>query len=54
MQYEKIAKELKPGQTSQDRPDLIMRVFKAKLEDIKHQLFKKHILGVMTTHVHVI
>ncbi|AQK41222.1 hypothetical protein ZEAMMB73_Zm00001d024457 [Zea mays] len=29
-------------------------VFKAKLDNLKHQLFKKHILGVVASHVYVI
>jgi len=52
--WEEIVRELEPGQTPQDRPDLVVRVFKAKLEDLKHQLFHKHILGVVAAQVHVI
>ena len=43
--WDEIISELEPGQTPQDRPDLIVRVFRAKLEDLKVQLFKRHILG---------
>nr|GEV75526.1 ATP-dependent DNA helicase PIF1-like [Tanacetum cinerariifolium] len=37
------------GQTAQDRPDLVTRVFRAKLKYLKHQLFTKHILGTGKT-----
>ncbi|XP_062203849.1 uncharacterized protein LOC133906087 [Phragmites australis] len=52
--WEEILRNLEPGQTPQDRPDLVVRVFRAKLEDLKFQLFHNHILGVVATHVHVI
>ncbi|XP_066164591.1 uncharacterized protein [Oryza sativa Japonica Group] len=43
--WDEITRELEPVQTPQDRPDLVVRVFRAKLEDLKKQLFEKHILG---------
>ncbi|KAJ9556655.1 hypothetical protein OSB04_011269 [Centaurea solstitialis] len=49
-----ILQELLPGQTPQDRPDLVARVFCAKLEDLKDQLFRKHILGEVGAYVYVI
>ncbi|CAH1440059.1 unnamed protein product [Lactuca virosa] len=52
--WPEIKNELLPWQTAQDRPDLVSRVFHAKLEDLKKQLFKKHILGVVGAHVYVI
>lgn len=45
---------LEPGQKAYDRPDVVARVFHAKLEDLKDQLLKKHIIGVVKTHVYVI
>ncbi|XP_062208940.1 uncharacterized protein LOC133910622 [Phragmites australis] len=45
--WEEILRELEPGQTPQDRPDLVVRVFRAKLDDLKFQLFHNHILGVV-------
>nr|GEV57667.1 hypothetical protein [Tanacetum cinerariifolium] len=42
------------GQTAQDRPDLVTRVFRAKLEYLEHLLFTKHILGVVSSHIYVI
>ncbi|XP_024965894.1 uncharacterized protein LOC112506097 [Cynara cardunculus var. scolymus] len=52
--WPEILKELLPGQTVQDRPDLVARVFRDKLEDLKNQLFKKHILGEVGAYVYVI
>ncbi|XP_024977134.1 uncharacterized protein LOC112514765 [Cynara cardunculus var. scolymus] len=52
--WPEILKELLPGQTAQDRPDLVARVFRAKLEDLKNQLFKKHILSEVGAYVYVI
>ncbi|KAI3745280.1 hypothetical protein L1987_58391 [Smallanthus sonchifolius] len=44
-QWPEISDNLKPGQIEQDRPELVSRVFRAKLEDLKEQLFKKHLIG---------
>ncbi|XP_024995852.1 uncharacterized protein LOC112529002 [Cynara cardunculus var. scolymus] len=52
--WPEILKEFLPGQTAQDRSDLVARVFRAKLEDLKNQLFKKHILGEVGAYVYVI
>ena len=52
--WEEIIKELEPGQLPQDRPDLVARVFKAKLEDLKDLIFKKNFFGEVAAHVHVI
>nr|XP_025879297.1 uncharacterized protein LOC107280177 isoform X2 [Oryza sativa Japonica Group] len=52
--WDEITRELDPGQTPQDRPDLVVRVFRAKLEDLKKQLFEKHILGKVIAHVYVV
>jgi hypothetical protein len=45
---------LYPRQTAQDRPDLIDRVFRAKLEELKHVLLKKDILGKVCAHVYAV
>ncbi|PWZ13684.1 ATP-dependent DNA helicase PIF1 [Zea mays] len=42
---DEIRRELLPGQTPQDRPDLVVRVFHAKLQELKHRLTKQDILG---------
>lgn len=52
--WEEITCELEPGQTSQDCPDLIVRVFRSKLEDLKEQVLKRHILGTVADYVYVI
>ncbi|KAJ9551807.1 hypothetical protein OSB04_015852 [Centaurea solstitialis] len=52
--WPEILSELLPGQTLQDRPDLFARVFRAKLEDLKDQLFNKHILGIVEAYVYVV
>ncbi|KAG6645201.1 hypothetical protein CIPAW_08G106200 [Carya illinoinensis] len=43
--WKEISAELKPHEETQNRPDLIARVFKAKLEELKDQLFKWEIFG---------
>ncbi|KAL6643881.1 hypothetical protein ACP70R_018647 [Stipagrostis hirtigluma subsp. patula] len=43
--WDEIKRELYFGQIPQDRPDLIVRVFRAKLEEMKKRLFKYDILG---------
>ncbi|XP_021995720.1 uncharacterized protein LOC110892890 [Helianthus annuus] len=52
--WPEICDNLHVGQTAQDRPDLVSRVFRGKLEDLKEQLFKKHILGEVKSYVYVI
>ncbi|XP_028551783.1 uncharacterized protein LOC114579918 [Dendrobium catenatum] len=43
--WQEIQHELQPGQSAQDRPDLTTRIFRAKLQDLKDQLFKKSVFG---------
>ncbi|GKD56607.1 helicase-like protein [Tanacetum coccineum] len=52
--WPEIMKNLYEGQTAQDRPDLVTRIFRAKLEYLKQQLFTNHILGVVSSHIYVI
>nr|XP_051201884.1 uncharacterized protein LOC127315434 [Lolium perenne] len=52
--WQEILDDLYPGQTPQDRPDLVARVFRAKLETMKEMLLKNHILGVVKAHVYVV
>ncbi|XP_076936037.1 uncharacterized protein LOC143602975 [Bidens hawaiensis] len=52
--WPEIRDNLKVGQTAQDRPDHVSRVFCAKLEDLKEQLFKKHLLGEVKAYIYVI
>ncbi|XP_072150844.1 uncharacterized protein [Setaria viridis] len=43
--WDEIKNELYPSQSPQDRPDLVTRVFRAKLEELKKMLMEKDILG---------
>lgn len=52
--WEEITRELERGQTPQDRPDIVVRVFRAKLEEMKKQLFQKNILGPVTAYTYVV
>ena len=52
--WDEITHELYPRQAPQDRPDLIDRVFRAKLEELKQMLIKKGILGKVRAHVYVV
>jgi len=49
-----IKVELNIGQKPADRPDLIARVFKQKLDELFHDLFEKHIFGRVIGYVWVI
>ncbi|CAF1342434.1 unnamed protein product [Rotaria sordida] len=52
--WREIEEQLFPGQTPSDRPDLITRVFKLKLNELIGDIFKKHILGRTIANVFVI
>jgi len=52
--WKEIKDGLKDWQVAQDRPDLIARVFRAKLKDLKEQLLKNHIFGKLAGRVNVI
>ena len=52
--WKEIKQELRQGELAQDRPDLTSRIFRAKLYDLKDQIFKKEIFGKVAAHVHVI
>lgn len=43
--WREIQDALLPGQQPNDRPDLIVRVFRLKLQELFDLLFKKHVLG---------
>jgi ATP-dependent DNA helicase PIF1 len=53
LNWDEITQNLYPGQSAQDRPDLVVHVFRAKLEELKNLLFKKHILGKVKARVYV-
>ncbi|XP_062208999.1 uncharacterized protein LOC133910713 [Phragmites australis] len=52
--WDEITRELYPSQIPQDRPDLVVRVFRAKLEELKKQLLDKHMLGKVKAYVYVV
>ncbi|KAG2705150.1 hypothetical protein I3760_05G039200 [Carya illinoinensis] len=52
--WKEILDELKPHEEVQNRPDLITRIFKAKLEDLKNELFKREIFGKVAAYVYTI
>ncbi|XP_065679837.1 uncharacterized protein LOC136094151 [Hydra vulgaris] len=49
-----ITENLYPGQNANDRPDLVTRVFKLKLNNLLNDIFKHGVLGKVVTHVQVI
>ena len=49
-----ITRELYPGQTSYDRPNLVARVFKLKRDQLLDDIYNKQIFGRVLTYVYVI
>ena len=52
--WPEITRELLEGQQANDRPDLIARVFKAKLDSLLEDLLKKEVFGKALGHIYVI
>lgn len=52
--WKEIQENLMPGQTSWDRPDIVCRVFKEKLDEFLDDLYKKGVFGRAKAGVHVI
>jgi hypothetical protein len=52
--WDEITRELLPGQSPYDRPELLTRVFKLKLDKIKEDILKNGIFGKAVCYVHVI
>jgi hypothetical protein len=52
--WDEITRELYPRQAPQDCPDLVDRVLRAKLEELKHMCLKKDILRKVRAHVYVV
>jgi hypothetical protein len=50
---EEITSNLEPGQEPQDRPELVARVYRAKLRDLKDLLIKRKYFGEVAAYVHV-
>ena len=51
--WEEVTSNLEPGQTPQDRPDLVSRVYRAKLRSVMDLLIKKKYFGEVAAYVHV-
>ena len=54
LKWREITENLYPGQTTSDRPDLVIRVFKIKVNNLLNDIFKNGVLGKVVTHVQVI
>ena len=52
--WREITENLYPGQTANDGPDLVTRVFKLKLNNLLNDIYKQGVLGKVVTHVQVI
>ncbi|XP_075499811.1 uncharacterized protein LOC142538359 [Primulina tabacum] len=53
-EWKEIKENLFDGQVAHDRPDLVSRVFRSKLIDLKDQVLKKCIFGRVAAYVYVI
>jgi len=51
--WNEIMEELLPGQTAQDRPDVVTRVYIARLLNLHDDLIKKGVLGKVAAYAHV-
>jgi len=52
--WDEIVRELLPGQTSYDRPDLVARVFKQKKQELIDDVYKRKIFGHVPAYVYSI
>jgi hypothetical protein len=52
--WDEITRELLPMQSPQDRPNLVVCIFHAKLEELKKRLTKQNILGKVWDYVYVV
>ena len=52
--WPEITEHLKNGQSAQDRPDLVGRVFKQKKDQLMHDIVVGEVLGKVAAHMHVI
>ena len=51
--WNEITSELLPLQTPQDHPDLLTRIFRAKLEQLKDDVINKGVLGMVKSYIYV-
>ena len=49
-----IKQKLKTHEETKNRLDLVVRIFRAKLEELNDELFKKQIFGLVAAYVYVI
>jgi hypothetical protein len=49
-----IVNELKPGEQPNDRPDLIARAFRLKLDSLLHDVRERGVLGAVLGDIHVV
>ncbi|XP_073300535.1 uncharacterized protein [Primulina huaijiensis] len=54
LNWNEIKYQLLPGQSSQDRPDLITRIFKSKFEEFKKDIVDRGVLGKVCSYSYVI
>ena len=52
--WPEITRELLPGQTTSDRPDIVGKVFKMKLKELLNDLLKRNVLGNIVAYTWVI
>ncbi|XP_056695007.1 uncharacterized protein [Spinacia oleracea] len=52
--WPEIKQELAVGEEAQNRPDLVSRIFRAKLLALKKQIMEKHVFGEVTTMIYVV
>ncbi|XP_022885426.1 uncharacterized protein LOC111401769 [Olea europaea var. sylvestris] len=52
--WPEIEQELRHNDEKQNRPYLLTRIFRAKFEELKNDLFRRHILGPIVAYVYVI
>ena len=52
--WEEVRKNLRRGETAADRPDLVSRVFKAKLRELIHDLTVRGVLGKAIAYTYVV
>src|SRR5579859_871153 len=52
--WDEITNALLPGQTAQDRPDLVARVFRLKLRTLINLITEKNVFGRPVAHVYVV
>jgi hypothetical protein len=50
---EEITSNIEPGQEPRDRPELVARVYRAKLRDLKDLLIKRKYFSDVAVYVHV-